>query len=126
MITKAQQKKMNENSTLDDLVHDLKGKEASSINNGGTDSQIDFCRKSGMNDTQIVEACGMKPLKANRWLTDGLTKQTLVKQPTTHEQLTDMLTELLNSVETEGCDGCGTVGLEVVNKGRRLLGWSEL
>ena len=127
MITETQKKKMQEEGQLDDLVHDLKGKEASEICNQGDDAEIAFCVASGMTHCQIVEACGLKPLKCNQFITEGLDKGQIQAQPkTTHEQLVDMLTELLNSVQTEGCDGCGTVDLETVNKGRRLLGWSEI
>jgi hypothetical protein len=128
MITEAQKKKMQEEGQLDDLVHKIKGEEASSICNQGNDAEINFCVDSGMTHCQIVEACGLKPLKCNQWLTDGINKGHIQEQQpkTTHEQLVDMLTELLNSVQTDGCDGCGTVDLETVNKGRRLLGWQEI
>ena len=35
-------------SALDDTVHDLKSKEASAINNEGTDAQLEYLLESGM------------------------------------------------------------------------------
>jgi len=43
-----------------------------------------------------------------------------------HNAVIEALTSLLNSVETEGCDGCGTVSLEAVNAGRKTLGWKPI
>jgi len=34
-----------------------------------------------------------------------------------------ILTELVNSAETEGCDGCATVSLETLNQARVALGF---
>jgi hypothetical protein len=36
------------------------------------------------------------------------------------------LEDICNSFETEGCEGCGTVDIKVINKARKLLGWNKL
>jgi hypothetical protein len=38
----------------------------------------------------------------------------------------EVLTDLANSAETEGCDNCATVSLETRNRARVALGWKEL
>ena len=43
-----------ESSFLDDLVYNLKSKEASDINNEGKKSQLCYLRDNGMTDEQIV------------------------------------------------------------------------
>ncbi|MFA5311700.1 MAG: hypothetical protein WC375_00110 [Methanomassiliicoccales archaeon] len=126
MITKTQIKKMQENGKLNDLVHFLKTNEANGICNQKANAKINFCVASGMTHGQIVACCGLKPLKCNNFITDGLTNLKGPTPPASNQQLINMLTEILNSVETEGCDGCGTVDIKVINKGRRFLGWSEL
>ncbi len=82
MITKSQMGKMGEK--LDELVHDLAGKSASAINNQGPEAQIDFCVDNGMTHSQIVEACGLKVLKCNRWITDGIPAELMAKKPSLH------------------------------------------
>ena len=82
MITKSQLGKMGEQ--LDELVHDLKGKEASYINNQGPEAQVQFLVDAGMTHAQIVEACGLKVLKCNRWITDGVPADLTAKKPTLH------------------------------------------
>lgn len=42
------------------------------------------------------------------------------------QKLEEALTDILNSVEVEGCEGCATVSFESVNKGRKALGWKPL
>lgn len=39
-----------------------------------------------------------------------------------HEALVD----ICNSFETNGCEDCGTVSVDVINKARKLLGWDKL
>ena len=41
---------------LDELVHDLKSREASDINNSGLTEQVKFLRESGTHDVSILEA----------------------------------------------------------------------
>jgi hypothetical protein len=38
----------------------------------------------------------------------------------------EILTDLANSAETEGCDDCATISLETLNRARVALGWKEL
>lgn len=37
-----------------------------------------------------------------------------------------LLTKLVNSAETEGCEGYATIPLEILNKIREELGWDKL
>lgn len=36
------------------------------------------------------------------------------------------LVDICNAFETEGCEDCGTVDTETINKARKLLGWKML
>lgn len=42
------------------------------------------------------------------------------------ESVRDLLSEVANSFENEGCDGCGTIEAIVIDKVRLALGWSTL
>ena len=43
-------------SNLDDVVHDCKGEEAASINNGGMESQVEYLLSCGLEpDNMVVE-----------------------------------------------------------------------
>ena len=55
-ITTKDVERMRAGNTLDELVHRVKDQEASEINNKGVAAQLDFLRKSGMNDEQILDA----------------------------------------------------------------------
>lgn len=38
----------------------------------------------------------------------------------------EIIIDVCNDFETEGCDGCGTVSVEAMNKLRALVGWDSL
>jgi hypothetical protein len=37
-----------------------------------------------------------------------------------------LLEEVANDYEDAGCDGCGTISVETINKVRKALGWEPL
>lgn len=37
-----------------------------------------------------------------------------------------LLVEIINDVETEGCDGCGTISFETINKLRAIVGFQPI
>lgn len=43
-------------SSLDELVHDVKSGEAADINNGGFESQIEFLLEAGFSEQEIQKA----------------------------------------------------------------------
>jgi len=47
-------------------------------------------------------------------------------EPVVEESARCLLESVCNSFQTAGCDGCGTVSLEVINKIRKILGWELL
>jgi len=42
------------------------------------------------------------------------------------EPYQEVLEEICNTFETEGCADCGTVSIDTINKARTLLGWTPL
>lgn len=44
------------------------------------------------------------------------------------ERYKQILIDICNNFETEGClgEGCGTVDTATINKARKLLGWNKL
>jgi len=42
------------------------------------------------------------------------------------QDIKDLLEEVANDFETEGCDGCGTLSIKVMNKIHAALGWEPL
>ncbi len=49
-----------------------------------------------------------------------------IRRDQVQPSLTELLTELANDFETEGCQGMGTVSIETMNKVRKVLGWDLL
>jgi len=47
-------------------------------------------------------------------------------ESTNDKEIKQALIDILNSAESEGCDGCVTVGLQEINDARVLLGWDIL
>jgi hypothetical protein len=58
-ITEDDIARFDSNASLDEVVHDMKSKEASCINNAGVSAQLEYLRECGMTDTQIIEAAGV-------------------------------------------------------------------
>jgi len=42
------------------------------------------------------------------------------------ELIYSLLEDVANDFETEGCESCGTVSTETINKVREILGWDKL
>ena len=50
-------------SILDTLVHDVKSREASAVNNDGLRAQVEFLLASGCTGEEILAQAGFKPEK---------------------------------------------------------------
>jgi hypothetical protein len=42
------------------------------------------------------------------------------------EAIFSLLEDVANDFETEGCESCGTVSTETINRVREILGWNKL
>ncbi len=56
MLTREDLLEHLQSEDLDDLVHDMKAGEASNINNGGVEAQVDYLLECGMSLEQIEAA----------------------------------------------------------------------
>jgi len=50
-------------------------------------------------------------------------KERKVKVKRTAEQI---LTDICNEFATEGCQGCGVVGIGIIDEARQCLGWDKI